>query len=685
MVNLLILQEDKVLLARTLQGVMTNIRDICKLKGSSFWNGRQSWQKIVVALIFDGIEPCDLGALDVLATIGVYQDAVMKKEITDKDSRETTAHIFEYTTQLSVTAKQELVRPKGDDPSNLVPVQMMFCLKSKNAKKINSHRWLFNAFGRIIQPEICVLLDAGTRPGHKSIYYLWEAFYNNKNLGGACGEIHAMLDGGKKLLNPLVATQNFEYKMSNILDKPLESAFGYVSVLPGAFSAYRFRAIQGRPLDQYFHGDGTLAKRLGPKGVEGMNIFTKNMFLAEDRILCFELVAKAGDCWTLTYVKPSKAETDVPEGAAEFISQRRRWLNGSTAASVYSLFHFFRIWKSRHNPIRMFFFHIQGIYNLFSFIFSWFALANFWLTFSVVIDLLPANQEFIFGTVTEDINTLLKFLYLGTLVLQFVLALGNRPKGSRVLYIVSMVIFAILTIYLMFCSIFLTVKAFSSINTANDHTVGDYLKTFLSGSNGVLIAALLATYGLYFAASILYLDFWHMITSFLPYTLMMASYINVLTVYAFCNTHDVSWGTKGSDKAEVLPSAKAQRDDKTDDTFIEEVQAAQEDIDANFEKVVRRTLTPFKEEVVNEKPSLEDEYRSFRTKLVISWMLSNALLAAVMTSVNFANDGGQNTKARTALYFKLILFATAGLAAVRFIGCVTYLAQRGLLFCCRKR
>lgn len=65
-----------------------------------------------------------------------------------------------------------------------------------------------------------------------------------------------------------------------------------------------------------------------------MNIFTKNMFLAEDRILCFELVAKANDRWTLTYVKPSKAETDVPEGAAELIGQRRRWLNGSFAASV---------------------------------------------------------------------------------------------------------------------------------------------------------------------------------------------------------------------------------------------------------------------------------------------------------------------------------------------------------------
>jgi cellulose synthase/poly-beta-1,6-N-acetylglucosamine synthase-like glycosyltransferase len=184
------------------------------------------------------------------------------------------------------------------------------------------------------QPEICVLIDAGTKPGHKSIYYLWEAFYNDENLGGCCGEIHAMINKGRKLLNPLVAAQNFEYKMSNILDKPLESSFGYVSVLPGAFSAYRYRAIQGRPLEQYFHGDHSLADRLGPKGIHGMDIFTKNMFLAEDRILCFELVAKANAKWTLTYVKPSKAETDVPESAPELIGQRRRWLNGSFAASI---------------------------------------------------------------------------------------------------------------------------------------------------------------------------------------------------------------------------------------------------------------------------------------------------------------------------------------------------------------
>jgi len=39
------------------------------------------------------------------------------------------------------------------------------------------------------KPEVCVLIDAGTKPGHKSIFYLWEAFHNNRNLGGCAGEL----------------------------------------------------------------------------------------------------------------------------------------------------------------------------------------------------------------------------------------------------------------------------------------------------------------------------------------------------------------------------------------------------------------------------------------------------------------------------------------------------------------
>ena len=187
--------EDKKLFSRTMHAVMGNVRDIVKSK-SNFWNPKvgkeehgmrlgQGWEKIVVCLVCDGIDPCDKGMLDVLATLGVYQDNIMKKEV---DGVPTVAHIFEYTTQISVDPKPSLIVPsKEDTAANMVPVQVILAIKQVNAKKINSHRWAFNAFASQLQPDVCILIDVGTQPGRRSLYELWSTFYNDKNCGGACG------------------------------------------------------------------------------------------------------------------------------------------------------------------------------------------------------------------------------------------------------------------------------------------------------------------------------------------------------------------------------------------------------------------------------------------------------------------------------------------------------------------
>jgi chitin synthase len=104
-----------------------------------------------------------------------------------------------------------------------------------------------------------------------------------------------------------------------------------------------------------------LAARLGKKGIYGMNIFNKNMLLAEDRILCFELIAKGFDRWTVKYVKCSNAEAIIPQTVVELIEQRRRWLNASLVVSIYTLANFFRLYQSGHGLIRMFFLHIQAL------------------------------------------------------------------------------------------------------------------------------------------------------------------------------------------------------------------------------------------------------------------------------------------------------------------------------------
>ncbi|EOR03651.1 hypothetical protein E3P92_02229 [Wallemia ichthyophaga] len=706
--------EDKILYARSLHAVMLNVRDICKTRQSKYWRsaglegGQPGWQRIVVALITDGLEPMDKTVLDLLATIGVYQDGVMKKEIDDK---QTEAHIFEYTTQLSVDTTPQLIVPHGDDPNNLVPVQIILVAKAKNQKKINSHRWLFNAIGRMLQPEVCILLDAGTKPYKKSLYYIWEAFYNNKNLGGACGEIYAQLKGGKKLINPLVAAQNFEYKISNILDKPLESAFGYVSVLPGAFSAYRYRAIQDRPLEQYFHGDHSMAERLGNKGINGMNIFTKNMFLAEDRILCFELVAKENARWTLSYVKSSKAETDVPEEGPELISQRRRWLNGSFAASVYAIANFFRLYRSSHGIVRMFFLHVQLIFNTINLMFSWFSISCLWLTFSIVITLLSKQGTgdtpiYSFGTpvVTYWFNRSFQWIWAFIVICQFVLALGNKPKAERTFYNISFFVFGILGLYLIYSAIFLTVKAFINMKVEGTNA-WERLAYVLESENSVLIAALAATFGIYFLASFLFLDPWHMFTSFPQYLLMAPSFINVLNVYAFCNLHDVSWGTKGSDKDDALPAVKSKKE-KGGEATAETNVMKQKDIDGAFQETVKRTVaTKIKEKSEPEKPSSDDENKAFRSRLVLFWLLCNMIVVIVVQSADglsptvpqlsasdaereqFIKDSrgySQWLTHKQSMFFKVILWTTFGITAFKFVGALYFWIKTNAFRCCRK-
>lgn len=677
--------ESKTMLSRSLHGIMQNIRDIANLKSSTFWNkGGPAWQKIVVCVVCDGIDHCDRGSLDMLATIGVYQDGVMRNDI---DGRETVAHIFEYTTQLSVTANAQLIRPLDEGPSTIPPVQIILCLKQKNSKKINSHRWLFNAFGRILNPEVIISIDAGTKPQPKSILALWQAFYNDGDLGGASGEVHAMLGrGGKRLRNILVAAQNFEYKVNTMLDKPLESVFGYLTVLPGAFSAYRFRAVMGRPLEQYFNGDPVMAERLGNKGLKGMGIFKRNLYLAEDRILCSELIMKESNRWHLNYVKSAKAETDTPVSMADFITQRRRWLNGTFASTVYSFLQFPRIYKSSHSVMRLLMFHIQLVYNVVALILSWFGLAAFLLTTFIITDITSTSSgnkkssAFPFGAATPIFNAVLQCVYIAFILFQFVLALGNRVRSERISYITSFAVFGFVQLYFAINVLFLVIRIFmehaSHNGTGNGYA---YVTTFYSsvGSFTVWITCA-SVFGVYYAVSILNLDIWHMFTSYPQYLFIASAYANILNVYAFSNWHDISWGTKGRDEESAL-SISAGKPKERGSTS----QKAQVDVDTWFEETVKRALSPDSEPVAeNHKQNLDESFKTFRTKLVAVYILSNFLLCIIVMNDSFDKlKFLGNSNSHKIWFFRIWMWATSGCFMLRFIGSCLFLARHSVLWC----
>jgi chitin synthase len=211
--------EDDTLFTRTMHGVMKNIQHLCSRDRSKTW-GKEGWKKVVVCIVSDGRKKINSRTLSVIATIGAYQEGIAKSIVNNKP---VACHIYEYTTQSASAYPNlltvcQLATAVSVTPSNkiegaekgLVPVQVIFCLKENNQKKINSHRWFFNAFGPILHPNVCVLLDVGTMPGPTSIYHLWKAFDINSNVGGACGEIVALKGKyGEKLLNPLGASRAF--------------------------------------------------------------------------------------------------------------------------------------------------------------------------------------------------------------------------------------------------------------------------------------------------------------------------------------------------------------------------------------------------------------------------------------------------------------------------------------------
>ncbi|ORX92857.1 glycosyltransferase family 2 protein [Basidiobolus meristosporus CBS 931.73] len=664
--------EDEELFIKTFSGVLKNIHHLCNRSKSRVW-GNNGWQKAVVCIVSDGRTKIHPRVLQVLGLMGVYQDGINQGSVNGKP---VTAHIYEFSTQKYVDSdfKVHSIKEK-----NMDPIQILFCLKEKNAKKLNSHRWFFNAFAPLLNPNVCVLLDVGTKPSGTSIYHLWKAFDRDPNLGGACGEICVELGRGwKNLLNPLIAAQNFEYKMSNILDKPLESVFGYISVLPGAFSAYRYAALKNTapgvgPLASYFKGE----TMHGANATGG--IFEANMYLAEDRILCFELVAKKNCKWVLKYVKSAKAETDAPDSWAEFISQRRRWLNGSLFAAFFAMVHWFQIFKTNHGSGRKFLFLIEFIYNSISLLFSWFSIGNFFLTFyflcynsiprdtagNIIKGRDPSKPDPFFGA-SWFIYPAVRDLFCIGLIVQFILALGNRPQGSRSIYLICVYLFAFVMLVMTYTIIFNLVIYFTDAATI------EALKAhpFTSNSMNIFIA-LASTYGLYFASSFLYFEPWHMFTSFIQYIFIFPSFVNILMVYAFCNTHDVSWGTKGDNKIEIQP-AQGNVTSTTNNQGVEvaevEVPTEKTDINAIYDRLeselrIRPEPKKHEEDASTQK---EDYYKLFRTRVVLLWIITNAILLIGVTSGSTDGQG----------YLTFIFWAVAFLSCIKFIGCLSYLVLR---------
>lgn len=224
----------------------------------------------------------------------------------------------------------------------------------------------------------------------------------------------------------------------------------------------------------------------------------------------------------------------------------------------------------------------------------------------------------------------------------------------------------------MFASIFITVKSIQAEVALKEFHWQDIIKNKIFYT---LIISLASTYVLWFVMSFLFFDPWHMFTSFLQYLLLTPTYINILNVYAFCNTHDITWGTKGDDKAEKLPSATLKPGGKVDVN----IPTDDGDLNAQYEAEMRKIVTkaPPEKREFSASEKQEDYYKGFRSRVVLFWLVCNfGLAAVVLSTAGLERLSASTNDNKSTIYMAVLLWSVAGLSFFKFLGATWFLIVR---------
>lgn len=220
------------------------------------------------------------------------------------------------------------------------------------------------------------------------------------------------------------------------------------------------------------------------------------------------------------------------------------------------------------------------------------------------------------------------------------------------MFMSSFVVYSVIMAYTTFAALYIVISQLKNPKTS--FQLGNNVFTNLIVSTG-------STLGLYFLMSFLYLDPWHMFTSSAQYFALLPSYICTLQVYAFCNTHDVTWGTKGDNVINIdLGAAVGAKGN-----IVElEMPSEQLDIDSGYDEALRnlRDRLEFRAEGISEAQQQEDYYRAVRTYMVVAWMIANAVVAMAVSEAYNTSNVGSN------FYLKFILWSVAAVAIFRALG-----------------
>jgi len=563
--------------------------------------GEKVWEEMPISVVLDGKAAASQSMLDYCQNeLQLFSPEVMAISSLGLDVQ---MHLFERT----------IFMPKVDSIP-MPPMHVILGLKEANKGKLDSHAWFFEAFCDPLQPKYVILIDVGTVLVEDAVFRVIRSMDRDPQVAAVHGEPTAL---SPNYCHLTVAAQHFEYKATNIMERSLGSMFGFIDLLPGCFVSYRFGAIKTKehpttgvpegPLVNYFQPLTTSMDKLGP--------FLGNMHLSEGRVLCFEVVARWNEKWTMHYCKDAVARTDVPDSIPALIRQRKRWLNGSFFASIYTLLSFFRVVKdTRHNPLRKFFFFFEWLWIAIGLFTTWFFISNLYMIFYYVWSqgLLATDGS---QKQAEDVLLLLSIIYLSVLIVQFLAALGNRPEDVHIMYCLSAFYFGCMII---FCLILQLVPLFDGdiwllSNTCDergdveDGGNGEPPCEPCEEERGSIMWALMIVVGIYLVAALIHWDLPTVLLSVFQYFVMMPTFVNILSVYAFSNIQDLSWGSKGQINPSTGTLTQKKKGRGSIANFIEREKQAREEKKARSKQL----------------KAVKSQFETFRSLVLCLWILSN--------------------------------------------------------------
>ncbi|CAG9311419.1 unnamed protein product [Blepharisma stoltei] len=392
--------------------------------------------------------------------------------------------------------------PQGDSKCRL---DLIFCIKEQYSGKLNSHLWFFGGFCQHINPRIVMLLDAGIEPEENALFYMYMALRADENLAGCTGELKPNAKNCRKIFR---YAQLFEYKTIYMLDKALESSFGYVSSLPSYFSAYQWKALSMNILLE------THFKSIcHPEEIDAAN---SNYYLSVDRLLSLSLFMQKDHRYTLRYVKRSKAKINVSNKIYKIMLTRRKWINGTWFILLESLKKSCMIFccKTSHPWYRIVFFAMQMILYVTNFFFSWLIVGYFFVFLSQGLRKKAEDDDW-----NIHVQDILMIFYGLVLEYIMILSLGVAPrKANKCLTVLSWILLAISIISVFF---FLSY----------------WFQEPGGGYSQIYFGAFLISIGLFALNILFHLD---ILCSIPHYIAFIPVLVNICMIYSICNIHDCS-------------------------------------------------------------------------------------------------------------------------------------------------